>query len=80
MPNAPARIAQWVDCAVVETQCCDHCNGGKAKAYNVKVAADHKAKNCGSTACTEMACGEAIGVCKAGRCDVAIRPIGPPPS
>jgi hypothetical protein len=60
------------DCAVVETKCCDHCNGGKAEAYPVAEADSHKATGCEGTACTEMACGRATAVCEAGACAVKI--------
>ena len=63
------------DCVVVETVCCDHCNGGKAEAFNVAFADQHKPKSCEQTACTMMACGPATAACEAGTCTVKIGEI-----
>jgi hypothetical protein len=60
------------DCVVVETACCDHCNGGKAEAFNKAHAEAHKPPGCQDIACTEMACGPAIASCEAGTCKVTI--------
>jgi hypothetical protein len=46
------------ECALVETACCDHCNGGKAVAVN-KAHVPDAAKlrpSCGATACTRRGC------------------------
>jgi len=63
------------DCVVVETACCDHCNGGKADAFNKAFADAHKATGCENTACTLMACGAATASCEAGSCKVTIQPV-----
>lgn len=63
------------DCVVVETQCCDHCNGGKAEAYNKQFAEAHRATGCEQTMCTQMACGAATAACEAGTCKVTIQPL-----
>jgi hypothetical protein len=63
------------DCAVVETQCCDHCNGGKAAAFNKAFADAHKATGCEQTMCTEMACGQAVASCQSGTCTATIAPL-----
>jgi hypothetical protein len=63
------------DCVVVETACCDHCNGGKAEAFNKAFADAHKATGCENTACTLMACGAATASCDGGTCKVTIQPV-----
>jgi len=63
------------DCVIVETACCDHCNGGSAQAFNVAFADQHKPANCDGTACTERGCGQAIASCDAGTCKVTIAPL-----
>jgi hypothetical protein len=63
------------DCVVVETACCDHCNGGKAEAFNVAFADQHKPTGCDGTACTKRGCGEALAKCEAGTCTVTIAPL-----
>src|SRR4051812_5340143 len=60
------------DCVVVETTCCDHCNGGKAEAFNKAFADAHKAKGCEETMCTQMACGAATASCDSGTCKSTI--------
>ena len=60
------------DCVVVETACCDHCNGGKAMAFNKAAADAHRPTGCEATMCTEMACGKAIAACASGVCTVTI--------
>jgi hypothetical protein len=74
-PPATAACKADADCAVVETKCCDHCNGGKAEAFPVAEADAHKATGCEGTACTEMACGRATAVCEAGACAVKIQSL-----
>lgn len=63
------------DCVAVETQCCDHCNGGKVLAFNSMSAATHKPTGCEQTACTELACGQAVPKCEAGNCTISIAPL-----
>ena len=63
------------DCVVVETACCDHCNGGKAEAFNTAFAEAHKPTGCENTACTKMACGAATASCDGGTCKVTIQPL-----
>ena len=66
------------DRVVVETQCCDHCNGGKAEAFNKAHADKYKPKDCGSTACTEMGCGAAVAECVDSKCEAKIQPLTMP--
>ena len=63
------------DCVVVETVCCDHCNGGKVEAYNTAFADKHKPTGCKDTACTDKGCGEASASCDAGTCKITIAPV-----
>lgn len=82
-PDAPSSSEERAcqsdaDCVVVETACCDHCNGGKADAFAKAFADQHKAKDCGSTACTERGCGKAIAVCTDHKCEAHIEPIAGP--
>lgn len=63
------------DCAVVETECCDHCNGGAIAAVHQDAAAEVRAQieaACGPTTCTELACvEEPTAICRSGRCGVS---------
>lgn len=75
-----ATAEQWntcdanADCAVFESECCDHCNGGKLIAVNkthldAAIKAFKKpADQCKGTACTEKGCGAAVAACEAGKC------------
>jgi len=63
------------DCVVVETACCDHCNGGKAEAFNRAFADAHQPKGCDGTLCNQTGCGEAVARCNAGTCAVTILPL-----
>jgi hypothetical protein len=76
-PPSPEELACTADadCAVVETKCCDHCNGGVAQAFNVAHAKAHEAKGCEQTMCTERGCGAAVAKCTSGQCTVEIQPI-----
>jgi hypothetical protein len=65
------------DCAVVEIECCDHCNGGSAVGVHKDHAKDVKKEyvaegECAGTACTLMACPEAEPICREGRCGVKV--------
>lgn len=60
------------DCVVIETGCCDHCNGGKAVAYPKSAGAPKREEPCTDRACTELACGPALPHCNAGKCEVKI--------
>ena len=65
------------DCAAVEIECCEHCNGGTAVGVHKDHAADVRkeyvpASACEGTACTLMACPEAVPICREGRCGVSI--------
>lgn len=65
------------DCAVVELECCDHCNGGAVVGVHKDAAADVRkeyapAAACGDTMCTLMACSPAAPICRQGRCGVAL--------
>jgi hypothetical protein len=70
-----SSCAADADCVVVETACCDHCNGGKAEAFNVAFADQHKPAGCEGTPCTKRGCGEAIAKCEAGACTATIAPL-----
>lgn len=63
------------DCVVVEVACCDHCNGGEAKAFNKAHADEYRPKNCQNTACTMRACGAAKAVCADNMCKVEVQPL-----
>ena len=62
------------DCAVVEIECCDHCNGGSVVSVDRDTAADVRAEyagpdRCKGTACTRMACvQEPVAICRQQRC------------
>ncbi|MDC3959800.1 hypothetical protein [Polyangium jinanense] len=72
----PATACQSdADCVVVETACCDHCNGGKAEAFNKAHANEHRPQGCGG-GCTRLGCGDAIAVCENNTCQVEILPLG----
>lgn len=63
------------DCAAVEVECCDHCNGGSAVGVHRDYAADVRkeyAGTCEDVACTLMACPQAEPICRQGRCGIAI--------
>lgn len=64
-----------VDCVVVETACCDHCNGGKAEAFNRAHADKHRPRNCEGVGCTRRGCGAAVAVCENHTCEVKIQPL-----
>ena len=57
------------DCVLVETACCDHCNGGKAVAVNKSHMQDAAklAPQCGPTMCTKRAC-ITRAACESGAC------------
>ena len=65
------------DCAIVQLECCDHCNGGTAVGVHKDHAADVRkeyvpAGVCEGKACTLMACPAAEPICQAGRCGVRV--------
>jgi hypothetical protein len=65
------------DCAVVEIECCDHCNGGTALGVARDTAADIRAEyagpaECKATACTLMACSAPVAICRQQRCGISI--------
>ncbi len=68
------KCSKDADCAVFQTECCDHCNGGKLMAVNQTYVDAAKAKHaktaeqCGQTACTLKACGKPLAVCDKGAC------------
>lgn len=78
-PPAPstshASCTTDADCVIVQTACCDHCNGGKAEAFNVAFADQHKPTGCENTPCTDRGCGPAIAKCEAGTCTATIGPL-----
>lgn len=45
------------DCVIVETACCDHCNGGHRKSVPKTRAAAARPTSCASVACPQRACG-----------------------
>src|SRR5690349_15601975 len=71
-PAGAAECKADDECVVVETGCCDHCNGGKAQAFPKGKEAGHGPTGCTDIACTEMACGPALPKCEAGKCTVKI--------
>jgi hypothetical protein len=65
------------DCAAVEIECCDHCNGGNVVGVHRDSADEVRAQfagesKCGGTACTLMACAPATPICRQERCGVSI--------
>ena len=65
------------DCAVVEIECCDHCNGGTAVGVHRDSADEITAQyrpeaKCKGAVCTEMACMPAQAICRQQRCGVSI--------
>jgi hypothetical protein len=66
------------DCVIVETECCDHCNGGKAEAFNKKQADKYKPKDCGATMCTLRACGPAVAECVDNKCTAKLEQLSMP--
>lgn len=79
-PAGEAACEADADCAVVETECCDHCNGGKVEAYRREFADAHKKAGCERTMCTERGCGAASAVCRDHACAVVIAPLSAPES
>lgn len=61
-----------LDCVAMETECCDHCNGGKAlsvaKAYLTEAKALFGPSKCEGIACTEMACAPSKVLCNNNKC------------
>ena len=65
------------DCAVVQIECCDACNGGTAVGVHKDNAGDVRkeyvpAGSCDGKTCTLMACPEPVAICRSGRCGVKI--------
>lgn len=66
------------DCAVVEIECCDHCNGGTVVAvhrdYLAEVESQYASpEECADVACTKMACvDQPVAICKQSICGVRI--------
>jgi hypothetical protein len=65
------------DCAVVQIECCDACNGGTAVGVHKDYAKDVRkeyvpAGACDGKVCTLMACPEPQAICRSGRCGVKI--------
>jgi hypothetical protein len=64
------------DCAAVEIECCDHCNGGTVvgvhKESADEVRTQYAGDKCAGTACTLMACAPASPICRQERCGVSI--------
>jgi hypothetical protein len=73
MPEPMFACLTDEDCTVVELGCCDACNGGWQLSVNTKHV-DHATQelhesDCGTTACTRMACVDALSpVCDGGLC------------
>ena len=78
------------DCAAVEIECCDHCNGGQVvgvhKDYASEVMRQYASHDeCAGTACTKMACiDDPEPICKQGICGLKVgkmedTPALPPP-
>lgn len=78
-PLNPEPDAEWVaceqdeDCSVIELECCDHCNGGRAMAVNQKFKDEAIAEladdDCDDVMCTMMACPDLLPYCAAGTCE-----------
>lgn len=70
--------ASDLDCTAIETQCCDHCNGGKALAVAKASLSEAKALfgpgDCSGVACTEMACSPSKVLCKNKTCALIATP------
>ncbi|MDI1451336.1 hypothetical protein [Polyangium sp. 6x1] len=64
------------DCVIVETGCCDHCNGGKAEAFNKAHADAHRPRDCQNHGCTRLGCGDAVAACVDNTCQAKILPLG----
>ena len=64
------------DCIVVQTACCDHCNGGKLEAFHRDHADAKRAKDCERVPCRPEACEPitATASCNAGICTVLVMP------
>jgi hypothetical protein len=77
-PPSPEELACTADadCVVVETACCDHCNGGAVAAFNKDHAEARKPKGCEGTMCTERGCGAAVAKCVDAKCTAEILPLG----
>jgi hypothetical protein len=71
------------DCEVIETGCCDHCNGGAVISVNdayARLAREHVVQtDCEGIECTERACAAEVPTCEDGRCGSIPDPgwIGP---
>jgi len=64
------------DCVIVETKCCDHCNGGEAQAFNAASAKDHEPKDCGGwVVCTRMACSQVVASCQSHHCVAVVETL-----
>lgn len=66
--SADERCDKNDDCVAVEVACCDHCNGGTAKAFNKAAASKHKPTGCEQQPCTRMACAPVTAKCVDHRC------------
>jgi hypothetical protein len=69
VPDAWRACSTDADCVLVETACCDHCNGGKAVAVNKSHTGDAEKlrPQCGPTMCTKRAC-FTRAACESGAC------------
>jgi hypothetical protein len=70
--------AEWTacttdgECVAIEIACCDHCNGGALlsinRAHEAQAVERYRARDCGETMCTQMACFGPDAVCREGAC------------
>ncbi|MDI1433687.1 hypothetical protein [Polyangium sorediatum] len=74
--SADTTCQSDADCVVVETACCDHCNGGKVEAFNKAHADAHRPQGCAGVACTRRGCGDAVAECVDHTCQAKILPLG----
>jgi hypothetical protein len=71
--EAMFTCSDTAECVVVETGCCDHCNGGALLAVNNRYTdaamAAFRQRECEDSSCTKMACEWSYTpVCDAGSC------------
>ncbi len=82
MDDAAFTCSESSECVVLETGCCDHCNGGALVSVNSKYSdaamEAFRQRSCENTACTKMACAWSFTpVCDAGTCArLEERPLG----
>jgi hypothetical protein len=79
VPDAWRACSDSSECKLVETACCDHCNGGAAVAINASREPELRARyprNQCSGGCTERGC-ITRAVCESGQCVMQWSVSGP---